>query len=86
MSVCVCAAQVTAAHSLAVSAGLVACACASGVVRLFSAGSLAFRGNLPRPSSRTAPRNGAGDAAPGPLSATQDLDCSALRAKSCVDM
>jgi hypothetical protein len=54
MAVC----QVTAAHALAVSASLVAVACASGVVRLFSAGSLAFRGNLPRPSSRAAQRAG----------------------------
>lgn len=46
--------QVPAAFALAVSPGLVACACAAGVVRLFATRTLAFRGNLPRPSARVA--------------------------------
>lgn len=46
--------QVPAAFALAVSASLVACASSAGVVRLFAARTLAFKGNLPRPTSRTA--------------------------------
>eukprot|EP00798_Chlamydomonas_sp_ICE-L_P028583 gene28583-31751_t len=40
------------AFSLAVSSTSIACACAEGVVRLFSPRTLAFKANLPRPTSR----------------------------------
>ncbi|KXZ55391.1 hypothetical protein GPECTOR_3g517 [Gonium pectorale] len=45
--------QVPAAFALAASSDLVACACAAGVVRLFEAGKLVFKGNLPRHSARS---------------------------------
>ncbi|PNH12931.1 Mitogen-activated protein kinase-binding protein 1 [Tetrabaena socialis] len=46
--------QAPAAFGLAVSPTLVACACSSGIVRLFSTKTLAFKGNLPRPAARGA--------------------------------
>ncbi|KAG2501853.1 hypothetical protein HYH03_000351 [Edaphochlamys debaryana] len=52
--------QVPTAFALAVSPSLVACACAAGVVRLFAARSLEFRGNLPRPNTRAGAGAGAG--------------------------
>ncbi|GIL68031.1 hypothetical protein Vafri_21318 [Volvox africanus] len=52
--------QVPAAFALAVSSGLIACACAAGVVRLFAARTLAFRGNLPRPSTTPSSRRSTG--------------------------
>ncbi|GLC59459.1 hypothetical protein PLESTB_001489800 [Pleodorina starrii] len=61
--------QVPAAFALAVSSGLIACACAAGVVRLFAARTLAFRGNLPRPSTGRstggAPPDGSGGGSGG---------------------
>ncbi|MEW5312375.1 MAG: hypothetical protein WDW38_004014 [Sanguina aurantia] len=44
--------QVATAFALATSAAHVACACASGVVRLFQHHTLAFQFNLPRPAGR----------------------------------
>lgn len=73
----------TAAFALATSATHVACACASGVVRLFQHHTLAFQFNLPRPAGRgsaTAAASGklalaAGNpAAPGVTSLTTCAD------------
>ncbi len=72
--------QVSSAHGLAVSAGLVACACAGGVVRLFSCRSLAFRANLPRPAARGHLLAAASPAAAAPFGVDQRfpdaLSCS----------
>ncbi|GLI61045.1 hypothetical protein VaNZ11_003198, partial [Volvox africanus] len=56
--------QVPAAFALAVSSGIIACACAAGVVRLFAARTLAFRGNLPRPSTAASSRRSTGGGHP----------------------
>ncbi|GIL94985.1 hypothetical protein Vretimale_1100 [Volvox reticuliferus] len=56
--------QVPAAFALAVSSSLIACACAAGVVRLFAARTLAFRGNLPRPSTAPSSRRSTGGGHP----------------------
>lgn len=51
MTHCLLVTQVPAAFALAVSSNLIACACTAGVVRLFATRTLAFKGNLPRPST-----------------------------------
>lgn len=56
------AAQVRAAYGLAAAPGVVAAACAHGIVRLFAARSLEFRGTLPR----LLPRGGAAAAGVAP--------------------
>ncbi|KAG2448626.1 hypothetical protein HYH02_006514 [Chlamydomonas schloesseri] len=69
--------QVPAAFALAVSPSLVACACAAGVVRLFAARTLAFKGNLPRPTSRSA-GTAAAAAAGGAAGAATSASAGAL--------
>lgn len=70
--------QVPAAHALAASPALIACACAAGIVRLCAPGTLAVRATLPRPppTAAAAAPTGTGGGRGTPLGARGAEACA----------